>query len=161
MTFDERGNNIERTLEEIESLVVDGKHVMFTNKIIIDENDLIRLVDDLRNEMPGELQKASRIMEDREQIIAEARQEATSIVDQAKEYANKLVEESEIVVQAQQRSEQIMEQTMQNANQLKDNAEQYANEVFDHMIANVSNALNVLQQAKTELNRKSASERES
>ena len=39
-------------LDEIENLVVDGKHIVFTNKSIIEEPDLVRLVDDLRNELP-------------------------------------------------------------------------------------------------------------
>ena len=38
-------------LDEIENLVVDGKHIVFTNKSIIEEPDLVRLVDDLRNEL--------------------------------------------------------------------------------------------------------------
>ena len=155
-------------LDEIENLVVDGKHIVFTNKSIIEEPDLVRLVDDLRNELPLELQKAGRIMQDKDSIISAARDEATSIVEQAKEYANKMVDESEIVIQSQEKANLIMEQakaqeqdimekTMQNSRQLKENAEQYANQVFDHMITNVSNALSILQQAKAELNRRQGS----
>ncbi len=152
-------------LDEIENLVVDGKHIVFTNKSIIEEPDLVRLVDDLRNELPLELQKAGRIMQDRDSIISAARDEAASIVEQAKQYANKLVDESEVVIQSQEKANLIMEQakaqeqdimdkTMQNSRQLKENAENYANQVFDHMISNVSNALSILQQAKEELNRR-------
>lgn len=155
-------------LDEIENLVVDGKHIVFTNKSIIEEPDLVRLVDDLRNELPLELQKAGRIMQDKDSIISAARDEATSIVEQAKEYANKMIDESEIVIQSQEKANLIMEQakaqeqdimekTMQNSRQLKENAEQYANQVFDHMISNVSNALSILQQAKAELNRRQGS----
>ena len=152
-------------LDEIENLVVDGKHIVFTNKSIIEEPDLVRLVDDLRNELPLELQKAGRIMQDRDSIISAARDEAASIVEQAKQYANKLVDESEVVIQSQEKANLIMEQakaqeqdimdkTMQNSRQLKENAENYANQVFEHMISNVSNALSILQQAKEELNRR-------
>lgn len=158
-------------LDEIENLVVDGKHIVFTNKSIIEEPDLVRLVDDLRNELPLELQKAGQIMQDRDGIISAARDEATSIVEKAKEYANKLCDESEIVIQSQEKANLIMEQakaqeqdimekTMQNSRQLKENAEQYANQVFDHMISNVSNALSILQQAKEELNRRQSSSEE-
>lgn len=158
-------------LDEIENLVVDGKHIVFTNKSIIEEPDLVRLVDDLRNELPMELQKAGKIMQDRDAIISAARDEATSIVEQAKQYANKLVDESEVVIQSQEKANLIMEQakaqeqdimekTMQNSRQLKENAEQYANQVFDHMISNVSNALSILQQAKAELNRHQGSSEE-
>lgn len=155
---------VDEILDEIENLVVDGKHIMFTNKCLIEEQDLMRLIDDLRNELPMELQKANKIMEDRDSIISVARDEATSIVEQAKQIANKMVDESEIVIQSQEKANLIMEQakaqeqdimekTIQNSRQMKENADQYANQVFDHMITNVSNALGILQQAKTELNR--------
>lgn len=151
-------------LDEIENLVVDGKHIVFTNKSIIEEPDLVRLVDDLRNELPMALQNATQIMQDKDEILAQAKEEATRIVEQAKEYAGKLVDESEIVVQSQDKAklimeqakaqeQEIMEKTMQSSQQLRSDADQYANQVFDHLIANVGNALGVLQQAKAELNR--------
>lgn len=151
-------------LDEIENLVVDGKHIVFTNKSIIEEPDLVRLVDDLRNELPLALQNATQIMQDKDEILAQAKEEATRIVEQAKEYAGKMVDESEIVVQSQDKAklimeqakaqeQEIMEKTMQSSQQLRSDADQYANQVFDHLIANVGNALGVLQQAKAELNR--------
>ena len=151
-------------LYEIENLVVDGKHIVFTNKSIIEEPDLVRLVDDLRNELPLALQNATQIMQDKDEILTQAKEEATRIVEQAKEYAGKLVDESEIVVQSQDKAklimeqakaqeQEIMEKTMQSSQQLRSDADQYANQVFDHLIANVGNALGVLQQAKAELNR--------
>ncbi len=39
-------------LDEIENLVVDARRVVFTNKFSIEEDDLILLVDELRNELP-------------------------------------------------------------------------------------------------------------
>src|SRR5574344_1305708 len=151
-------------LDEIENLVVDGKHIVFTNKSIIEEPDLVRLVDDLRNELPLALQNATQIMQDKDEILAQAKEEATRIVEQAKEYAGKLVDESEIVVQSQDKAklimeqakaqeQEIMEKTMKSSQQLRSDADQYANQLFDHLIANVGNALGVLQQAKAELNR--------
>ena len=151
-------------LDEIENLVVDGKHIVFTNKSIIEEPDLVRLVDDLRNELPLALQNATQIMQDKDEILAQAKEEATRIVEQAKAYAGKMVDESEIVVQSQDKAklimeqakaqeQEIMEKTMQSSQQLRSDADQYANQVFDHLIANVGNALGVLQQAKAELNR--------
>ena len=155
---------VSNILDEIENLVVDGKHIVFTNKSIIEEPDLVRLIDDLRNELPLELQKAEQVMQDKEAILTEAREEAERIVNQAKEYANHLVDESEVVKQSQEKAALIMEQTKaqeqeilntaySTAQQLRTDSSQYANQVFDHLIVNVGNALQVLQQAKDELQR--------
>ena len=155
---------VSNILDEIENLVVDGKHIVFTNKSIIEEPDLVRLIDDLRNELPLELQQAEQVMQDKEAILTEAREEAERIVNQAKEYANHLVDESEVVKQSQEKAALIMEQTKaqeqeilntaySTAQQLRTDSSQYANQAFDHLIVNVGNALQVLQQAKDELQR--------
>lgn len=151
-------------LDEIENLVVDAKHVLFTNKALLDEEELVHLVDELRKELPKELQQAGEIMKDRDTILAAARAESEHIIEEAKNYANRLVSEKEIVRQAEERAqlvleqskaqeEEIMTRTMQQSEKLRSDADQYANQVFNHLIANVDNALQVLQQAQGELNR--------
>lgn len=161
---------VSNILDDIENLVVDGRHIVFTNKSIIEEPELIRLVDDLRNELPLELQRAEQVMQEKDTILSDARDEAQRIVEQAKEYANRLVDESNVVKQSQEKAaliltqaqaqeKEIMERTMETAQQRCDQANQYANQVFDHMLAHLGNSmttleqgLDTLQQAKAALN---------
>ncbi len=155
---------VNEILNEIENLVVEAKHLLFTNKSLVEENDLVRLVEDLRNELPLELKHAEEIVQEKQAIIDAAQAEAARIMEQAKNYAAKLTDENEIVIQAQEKAKaimtqtqaqekEIMEKTMASSQQLRSDADQYANQVFDHLIANVGSALQVVQQAKAELNR--------
>ena len=134
-------------LDDIENLVVDARRVVFTNKCIIEEDDLIRLVDDLRSELPLQLRKADQVIEQQEKMLEDARKEAEHIIEQAKNYALKLTEDSEIVKQAQAQAQSLMEKTIQNTEALKQDSLQYANQVFDHLISNVGNALAVVEEA--------------
>lgn len=142
---------IDEILDEIENLVVEARKVPFTNKCIIDDDDLIRLIDDLRNELPQEIQDANHLIQQRQQIINDAKREANGIVEQAKTYAIKLTAEHEIVRHAQTQANEIMEKTIENANQLKEDSLKYANEVFMHLAHNVSGTLDVVQQAHANL----------
>lgn len=144
---------IDEILDEIENLVVEARRVPFTNKCIIEDDDLIRLIDDLRSELPQELQEANRLMQDRQRIIDEAKHEANKINEQAKAYAIKLTDEHEIVKQAEGQANEIMEKTLQNANDLKEDSLKYADEVFKHLVTNVSTTLDVVQQAHENLHR--------
>ena len=155
---------VNEILNEIENLVVDAKHLLFTNKSLVEETDLVRLVDDLPNELPLELKHAEEIVQEKQAILDAAQAEAARIVEQAKNYAAKLTDENAVVVQAQEKAKaimtqtqaqekEIMEKTMASSQQLRADADQYANQVFDHLIANVGSALQVVQQAKAELNR--------
>ncbi|SEJ07650.1 hypothetical protein SAMN05660742_10372 [Propionispira arboris] len=143
---------VNEILDEIENLVVDARRVVFTNKCIIEEDDLIRLVDDLRNALPNEIQNAGQVMQERQQILDEAKREANKIVEQAKNYGEKLVAEHEIVKQAQNQASEIMEKTIQNSNELKEDSVKYANQVFDHLLSGMNSTLDVVQQAKADLN---------
>ena len=75
-----------------------------------------------------------------------------------------------VLSQAQQQEADIMERTRQNSKQLQEDADRYANQVFDQLIAHVTNtfqgvqqaqagldhALQILQQAKLQMNQQAA-----
>ncbi len=148
-------------LDELENLVVDAKHLIFTNKSIVEENDIIRLVEDLRTALPAELSDAQRVVEERDAIISAAKDEAARIVEQAKSYAANYVDNDSLVAQTQEKAQSIMTQTrnqekeilekaIADANQLHNDADRYASQMFDYIIANVGGVLQAVQQAKAQ-----------
>lgn len=150
------------TLNQIEDLVASSSHLWFTDRIMINDNDLIHLVEELRQELPLELERADEIMRDRDKIIMSAQQEATNIINQAKEKAAQIVDENDLVIKAREKSQavinqaqlqeqEIVERTKQNARELQDNADRYANQVFDQLIAHVTNTFQGVQQAQAGL----------
>ena len=154
--------SVSTILDDIENLVVDAKRMPLTNSIFISESDLVRLLDNLRQELPNELANAQEIMDSRDEILNQARGESEQIISRAKDTAEQMIDESKIVRESQEKAELIMEQTKaqakelyetsyQQARQLRLNANNYANQVFDHLILNVGNALEVLKQARDEL----------
>ncbi len=154
--------SVSTILDDIENLVVDAKRMPLTNSIFISESDLVRLLDNLRQELPNELANAQEIMDSRDEILNQARGESEQIISRAKDTAEQMIDESKIVQESKEKAELIMEQTKaqakelyetsyQQARQLRLNANNYANQVFDHLILNVGNALEVLKQARDEL----------
>lgn len=152
-------NNI---LDEIENLVVEGKRIPLTNRTVIDEMELVHLVDNLRQELPLEIQNAQNIMDNKDGILNEARVESEQIIANARERADQMIDESKIVRESQEKAalimeqaaakqKEIVEQAYRQAYQLRSDASGYANQVFDHLILNVGNALSVLNQAREEL----------
>ena len=150
------------TLNQIEDLVAGSSHLWFTDRIMINDNDLIHLVEELRQELPLELERAEEIMREKDKIIMSAQQEATNIINQAKEQAAQIVDENDLVIKAREKSQavlsqaqlqeqEIVERTKQNARELQDNADRYANQVFDQLIAHVTNTFQGVQQAQAGL----------
>ncbi|ERL04562.1 hypothetical protein [Mitsuokella sp. oral taxon 131] len=170
------------TLEKIEAMVAEARTLPFTDRILINDNDLVHYVEELRMELPKEVKRAEEIVRHEKEIVEDAQKEADRIINDAKEYATRMTEENEIVVQAkekarailqqaQQQEKEIMERTQANATQLQNDADTYAKQVFDQLIAHVNGtfqgvrqaetglqqALAVLQQAKEQMNGQSHS----
>ena len=150
------------TLDRLETLVAEASHLPLTEKIVINEQDLIHLVEELRQELPLELERAEQIMRDKDSIVKTAQDEAASIVKQAKQFAEKLIDENDIVLKARERSQtvlaqakqqeqEIVERTRMNARQLQDDADRYANQVFDQLISHVTSTFQGVQQAQAGL----------
>ena len=169
------------TLNRIENLVASASHLPLTGKAVIEEEDLVKLVEDLRRDLPQELERAEEIMHDKDNIIQAAQQEADKIIKQARLQAEQLVDENETVMKArekarmiltevQQQEAEIMERTRRQSQTLQEQADAYANQVFDQLITHVTStfqgvqnaqqgleqARQILQQAKIQMNQQAA-----
>ena len=96
------------TLKKLEDLVADASHLPFSDKALVNDDEIVHLVEELRMDLPKELNRAAEIMQEQEGIIARANEQAKNIVSAAEARANQLLEESEIVIQAKERARAIM-----------------------------------------------------
>ena len=142
---------IEEILDEIENILVDSTRVPFTNKLIVEEDDIIRLLDELRELLPQEIKDAAKIVSERQRILEEAQKEAQNIVDQAKVYVTKLTDENVISKQAQEQANDIILQARKSAYDLEQESITYADDVFKHIEVYLQKALEVVQQGRNQL----------
>ena len=143
--------NIEGIIDELENLLLDASHLPFTSKRLLEEDDVVKLLDELREKLPGELAEASRIVAEKQRILEQAQEEGQKIIDQAKAYANKLTDENVIAKQAQEQSSDIVSQAHKEAGNLRNDAVIYADSVFKHLEGQIERALEVVRQGHSEL----------
>ena len=93
------------TLNKVENLVAGASHLPLTGKALIDEDELSALIDELRNALPQELDRAEQIIRDRESMIQSAQQQAEKIIKDAQRQAERLVDENDIVLKARKNAQ--------------------------------------------------------
>jgi hypothetical protein len=164
---------VEEILEEMENILLESGRVPFTNKRLVEEDDLARLIDDLRDAMPSQLVEAGRIVSDRQRILEEAQQKSDDIIQQAKAYHSKLTDENLITRQAQEQANEIVtqarkeaEDTMREAEakaseaiaaaqkgtqELADDAMAYAEQVFGFVEENLAQSLEAVRNGHADL----------
>ena len=75
---------VEEILEEMENILLESGRVPFTNKRLVEEDDMARLIDELRDAMPSQLVEAGRIVSDRQRILEEANKSLTRLFNKLK-----------------------------------------------------------------------------
>ena len=112
-------------LEEIEEIVDTAAGFPLTGKIMIDSEELLEIVREIRSELPDEIQQAQWIKNERERIIDEAKNQYESVIADAQKQAENLVETDDITRQAKVRADELTRVTEETAKQLKVSTYEY------------------------------------
>src|SRR5690349_6005461 len=80
-------------LEQIEELVREGRKVPFSSMVMVEEEEILALLHQVRSAVPREIRDAQRVVDDRAEIINAAQQEAAKILDHARSQAEYIVSE--------------------------------------------------------------------
>ena len=95
-------------VDRLEELVGVGKRVPFSGRVMVEEEEFLALVDQLRVAIPNEIKQAQRVIKERERIIGEAQDEAAQLIASAKDRTELLVSQHGIMLEARKRSEDVL-----------------------------------------------------
>ncbi len=124
-------SNIETTLESIDRLIAEAKAMPFSSKLLIDEEELARLVEDIRLNMPIEITQAKKIAQERRDILNDAEAQAEEIVLKARQRADVMIEEHQITKEAKSAADGILQQARDEASAVRSEAKANAREIMD------------------------------
>ena len=143
--------NWDKLLEDLEILVMSASKMPFSNKKMVEEEEILQIIDDLKESMPAELEQAKKVLAEKDKIISDAQHHAESMVAQAKDYIAKLTEESELVRQAQEHANQIIQNANDSSEQLKNSSITYAGDVLKYVESTLEKTLSSIQQNRESL----------
>jgi cell division septum initiation protein DivIVA len=122
-------------VDRLEALITKGGHVPLSAKTMVDEDEFLDIIDQMRIAIPEEIKQARKLLNDRERIIAQAKEEADHITLAAREDAARLTNEHAIGRAAQERSQKIEEKARAEAVALRAGADSYAAETLTEVQA--------------------------
>ncbi len=120
-------------IDRLEDLVAQGSRVPWGGKIMVDEDEVLALVDQLRMAIPQEIKQARRVVQERQKIITDAQGEADKILSVAKERAEYLMNEQGLVNEAKARSEEILRQSREHSRKSMEEVDQYAHQMLTQL----------------------------
>ncbi|GFO85583.1 MULTISPECIES: hypothetical protein [Anaerostipes] len=144
-------------IDDIEVLIDEAKPARFNpGKIVIDKDVLVTVIEELRKQIPGEIERSHKIMRNKETILEEARRQAQEMINQAAEEAGTLIDENEIVEMAKMRADEIegnasshaqevIRSANEEADQIRIGALQYTKEIMEDVQGYVTSVIEAQQ----------------
>ena len=115
--------DITNIIDRLEALVETSKRMPGTKARMVEEDKLLKLVEQLRLAIPQDMRAAQEVIEKKDSILAQAQIEARKIRNEAEDdYAAKL-DQNELMVTARRQSEDILAEAEQKASRMVDHAD--------------------------------------
>lgn len=141
--------DIQHLVDRLEELIDEGRHMPFSKFTMIDEERALDLIDQMRISIPEEIEKAARVLAQRDRILAQANEEAARIVNLARERSEQMSERHEVVKEAQVRAERILEEARQEADNITADADGYVLERLQSLEQQLTKMLQVVRNGIT------------
>ncbi len=125
---------ISGVLDELEAIVQDASRVpMRRGRAVVDRADLLVMLDELRNSLPGELSEAESIRRECAAVVAAAEDEARRIVEDAHERAEAGVLDTELYRRSQRRAGETIDRAERYAREIEGGSEVYRDRVMGQL----------------------------
>ena len=131
-------------VDRLEDLIDEGRHIPLSKYTMIDEERALEIIDQMRISIPEEIEKSSRIIQQRDRVMAQANEEASRLVDLARERGDTLTSREAIAQAAQNRAANIIELARQEANGMQVDADNYVMEVLGELENHLIRTLTVV-----------------
>ena len=141
-------------IDGLDTLVATGKRVpIYPGRVLVNVEDFMRLVDELRGALPNEIRQARRVVQERQQILLDAQTEAEKIIAVAKERVEYLVSDKGVTSEARVRGEDVLRRSREDAKASMSEIEHFALRIFEDAERAMRDGIDKLVEAKGQLNR--------
>lgn len=138
-------------LETLEEMITNGKTIPFSNKVLIDREEVLDIIKEIRLKLPDELKQAKWVKEERGRIIVEAKKEAEDIVKEAENRIISMIDEHEITRKAYDQKAQIIEAANEMSREISQGTKEYADNLLEKIQIALEDALKTIQNNRKEL----------
>ena len=138
-------------LETLEEVIESSKAIPFSGKCIVDKEEVLDIIKEIRLKLPDELKQAKWVKEERGKILFEAQKEAEEIVKEAENRIISMIDEHEITRKAYEQKAQIIETANEMSREISKGTKDYADNVLGKIEVVLEDALKTIQVNRKEL----------
>ena len=123
--------DIMEIIDMMEEAIDKASSVPLAGKVMIDKDELLDYIQEIRLVYPDELKEAKWVKEERQRILSEAESRAETIQKNAEETQMQLIDEHEITKKAYEQATDLVNNATQKAMEIKTDTDQYVDDVLN------------------------------
>ena len=128
-------------VDQLEQTLNKGWRMPFSPSLIVNSEECLRLIDQMRISIPSAIKESERMITERDRILSDAQARAEQIIAHAEQQAIQIVSEDAITDRAREEAERIIAHGHAEAIRLVDEAEVYALDVLYRLRDKLNNSL--------------------
>lgn len=140
-----------KLIDEVEDIVEGGSSLPFSSRVMIDKDELLDIIKEIRIKLPDEIKQAAWIKEERQRILADAQSDADTLLSEAEYRLEEMLEEEGISKMANQRAEEIINRAQINAKEIRLGAMEYADSLLLDAQESLKEVIGLLNENRKEL----------
>ena len=109
-------------VDQLEELVATSKKVPIGNRVILQYDRVLEIIDELRIAIPNDVRDAEELVSQKSALLRSAEEEAKLVISTAESKASSLMDDHEIVQSARLKADQIIQQGENNLKERIDQA---------------------------------------
>ncbi|MFD4014412.1 cell division initiation protein [Streptomyces albidoflavus] len=117
--------DVQKKLDEIVDTVGSARSMPMSASCVINRAELLALLEEVREALPGSLAQAQELIGDREQMVEQARQEAERIIQSAHAERGSLVSGTAVAQRSQDEADRILAEARAEAEEIRAQADDY------------------------------------
>mgnify|MGYP006932852601 CR=1 FL=1 len=142
-------NDVNRLIDMLYERVEEAKSpALKPNLSMVDRDEILDLLDELRAQMPVEIKRAQELLAAREKFVEDAKRDVERMMRQAELEAKTKVSDSEVLYAAKEKARQIVAQAEERSRRLYQVANEYAEDALARTEEAVQAALDEVKQSR-------------
>lgn len=138
-------------LDELEEYLEGARTLPFSSKALVDKDEILDIIKEIRLKLPDELKQAKWVKEERTRILVEAEKEADGIVKEAENRIISMIDEHEITRKAYEQKAQIIETANEMSREISKGTKDYADNILEKVQTVLEDALKTVENNRKEL----------
>lgn len=143
-------------LDKLEDIIENSKAVPMVGKAMVDKDELLDIIQELRLKIPDDLKQAKWIKGERQRILLEAQKEATTIIKSAEDKIISMINENEITKKANEAAEEIIKNANNRAREIRNATKQYIDDALSESEMVLERTLSTLRDNRLAMQQSSA-----